>query len=517
VRAAVVGCGQIAGTHVSALNLLPGVEIAAFVDRDEQRARELAAGAPGASVFGDLDEMLRLARPDAVHVLTPPRTHAEIAIAAANAGCHVLVEKPMALGVAEAERMIAAADANGVTLSTSHNYLFKPSVEAARRLVEAGEIGDVIDVEVFYGVAGERSSYAGNATGSHWAWRLPGGVFTNFLPHVIYLELAFLGAIDTIHGVNLGTAPGEDGMPTELTSLVSGEGRSGRMTVSLRTRPYVKFVDVYGTRGILRADLVREVCTIHRDRRLPGMVAKVAFSAEHAAQILAGTFRSSANVALGRWQRMHDLHLLVRDFYESIEQGRPPRVTGRDGLDMAAVLEELWERYPALGETPRRTPPPLSSVARRAGEAGTLPKRALITGATGFLGSRLAEVLLQGGTEVVALTRDRTRVSFDLEQDARIVVGTLTDEQVLADALDGVDAVFHCAAVTTNAASWETHAEANVEGTAALLRAAAAAGVSRFVHVSSVIVYGLVPPDGRAAKESDAYGTPDVWDNYMRS
>ena len=71
-------------------------------------------------------------RIDVVHVLTPPAAHTAVAIQAAEAGCDVLVEKPMALDVAEADRIIDAARAAGVRVVPNHNYLFKPSIERAR-------------------------------------------------------------------------------------------------------------------------------------------------------------------------------------------------------------------------------------------------------------------------------------------------------------------------------------------------------------------------------------------------
>ena len=159
-----------------------------------------------------------------MHVLTSPASHAALAIKAAQAGAHVLVEKPVALSVEEADAMIDAARANGVRVMANHNWLFKPSVQRARELVESGEIGEVVHVEAYYGLTDESAQFAA-AGGAHWANRLPGGVFTNFLPHLVYVQDEFLGGIESVAGVTVGRDPHADDQPSELTALVQGRGQ----------------------------------------------------------------------------------------------------------------------------------------------------------------------------------------------------------------------------------------------------------------------------------------------------
>src|SRR3954463_9320188 len=144
MRAALIGCGRIAQMHVSAM-LGAGVEIVAVCDRDPQKAADMAAAAGGgARVFTETAELYAQAKPDAVHIITPPSTHAALALEAAQNGAHALVEKPMALDTAEADRMIAAAKEHGTRLVANHNYLAKPSVAKARELVASGAVGDVV-------------------------------------------------------------------------------------------------------------------------------------------------------------------------------------------------------------------------------------------------------------------------------------------------------------------------------------------------------------------------------------
>ena len=113
LRVAVIGCGAIAQRrHIPEYAENEHVELVAFSDPNLERAEEMAKRY-GGKAFKDHDELLKEIKPDAVSVCTPNVTHAPISIAAAKAGAHVLVEKPMATSDEEAEQMIQAAKEAG--------------------------------------------------------------------------------------------------------------------------------------------------------------------------------------------------------------------------------------------------------------------------------------------------------------------------------------------------------------------------------------------------------------------
>src|SRR5262245_11145127 len=132
MKVGIVGCGQIATVHIPYIRALPDTTIVAVTDHDPARASEMAARFGIAGVSRTVDELVARHRPDVVHILTPPQTHAPLALQAMHAGCHVLVEKPMAVNLEEAEAMEAAARLRGVKLCVDHNHLFDPAVVAAR-------------------------------------------------------------------------------------------------------------------------------------------------------------------------------------------------------------------------------------------------------------------------------------------------------------------------------------------------------------------------------------------------
>jgi predicted dehydrogenase len=154
VNIGIIGLGGIAGAHVAAYNTLANARVTARCDRDPARAAGTAGGitinigagetATGAArVYTDYRELLRDPEVEAVDICLPTDLHAEVAVAALQAGKHVLCEKPMALTVADCDRMIAAAEAAGRILMVAHCIRFWPEYAALKELVDGGEYGKV--------------------------------------------------------------------------------------------------------------------------------------------------------------------------------------------------------------------------------------------------------------------------------------------------------------------------------------------------------------------------------------
>jgi predicted dehydrogenase len=132
LRLAVIGVGHLGRHHARILSTLPGVRLTAVVDTNRSRAEEIAQSA-GARAFFDARDVVGSV--DAVTIAAPTERHLEIALPFLDAGVPVLVEKPMARGLDEADAMIAAAAQRGVALAVGHTERFNPAVETARPLV----------------------------------------------------------------------------------------------------------------------------------------------------------------------------------------------------------------------------------------------------------------------------------------------------------------------------------------------------------------------------------------------
>src|SRR3954451_477943 len=132
LRIAVIGVGHLGKHHARILSSLPGVELVAVVDTNKARAAEVAA----ASHTAPLTDARELAgKVDAVTIAVPTEIHRDIALPFLSAGVSVLVEKPMARSLAEADDLIAAAAPAAVPLAVGHTERFNPAVAVARPLV----------------------------------------------------------------------------------------------------------------------------------------------------------------------------------------------------------------------------------------------------------------------------------------------------------------------------------------------------------------------------------------------
>lgn len=145
LRIGICGAGRISAAHLPAFKQFGDrLHLAAVCDVRAEAAKALAASiSPDVAVFTNLDEMLASGAIDAVDICTPHDLHAEQAIAAATAGRHVFVEKPMSCSVADSERMVAAAEAAGTTLMVGQVLRFLPGNAAARELIVGGDLGEI--------------------------------------------------------------------------------------------------------------------------------------------------------------------------------------------------------------------------------------------------------------------------------------------------------------------------------------------------------------------------------------
>ncbi|MCY3820240.1 MAG: Gfo/Idh/MocA family oxidoreductase [Gammaproteobacteria bacterium] len=205
LKVGIVGAGGITRAHLPAYLERPDrVQLNAVCDLVEPLAQELAKKAGIDAVYLDIDEMLRDADIEAVDICTTHNSHAPLAIAAAEAGKHVIVEKPMAISVQECRDMIAAADKAGTTLMVAQHLRYAPEARAAKRLLDDGKLGTVeaVRTELFGG--GMRGRRRRRRQGERWmqdARRSGGGMMMSEQVHHIDLLRYYAGNVKRVNGV----------------------------------------------------------------------------------------------------------------------------------------------------------------------------------------------------------------------------------------------------------------------------------------------------------------------------
>ncbi len=255
VRIGVIGCGAVARRlHLPAFRAA-GAEIVAFSSRRTESAQAAADEWGSGKVFGDWREMLTLQDIDAVDICTPNFLHAEMAIAAAKAGKHVLVEKPIATTVDDADAMISAASDSETTLMTAHNVRFAAPFVAMRDEVASGSVGDLVGVRAAFGHSGPQD-WAPEATWFFDPLQSGGGALLDLGIHIADLLRAVLA--DEVTEVSAVLQPGANSVEKAAQVIMRfSSGAIGSMHVAWNALPAPDHqLTIFGSKGTLHFDSV---------------------------------------------------------------------------------------------------------------------------------------------------------------------------------------------------------------------------------------------------------------------
>jgi len=330
IRVAIVGCGRMGENHCRMVKELQGVAIVGAVDPNLDRANALAAAYAVEQATAGLAELLERTRVDAVHILTPPPTHAPLACEALQVGCHVLVEKPMALTVIEAKRMLDAATQHHRLLTVGHNHLFEPVVREAQTRVVEGRLGRLVGLDVFHGCL----------PGSPpWVADLPSGPWINDMSHPLYLSELFLGEPLAIRAVGYPSADGNK--VREVRAVAQHAQGVSTLTLSTDAAPFRHKITLLGTLRTLEVDLIHEILVETRPFSGHRWLRKGRAVLDVSAQLLYGAGRNACQVLTGRGRGWEGLRRLIQAFYAAIQAGDPSPVPATQGLRIVTLLEEI--------------------------------------------------------------------------------------------------------------------------------------------------------------------------------
>lgn len=472
VRVGFIGAGQMARHHLSAVEQL-GVRtvVVGVHDPATGRAKEFAAAA-GTQLYLSIDALLNEAKPDVVHVCTPPAAHFNAAHAALESGAHVYVEKPFALTTADARSLLSVATARGLRVCSGHQLLRDRAFETL--MAGAGRLGTIVQVDSHF--AFRPVGQAASRTTSALAEQI-----VDILPHPLYTLVAALERFGPPgRAVEIAWAQGG---PADLQAVLRAGDIVGRLSVSLRARPVASSLTVLGTGGSLTCDFVRSIVVGAAN---PGTEAleKILNPMVEGLQLVARTTRSLSR-RLRSGGNYPGLAELIGSFYRAVSAGASSPVTSEHLLNVTTLFEQL-----VAGVEAARRPPSSRPRARRAPTAPLV----VVTGARGFLGARVAK----------ALDRVRGLGRVANPDDPYVDEWSVVDLSTAlpADALAGASVVVHAAAETSG--GFDAHQRNTIDATRNLLRAMNTAGVSRLVLVSSLSV--LRPP--RTPWERQHEGTP---------
>ncbi len=311
----IIGCGRVSARHINTIEEGEGMRLAAIADTHIERAEQISAERPSRpAVYADYNDLLADENVDVAVICLPSQLHAEATIAAVDAGKHIYCEKVMAATLNEARAMIDAAETNGIKLNIGHNTRYFPPYAQAHRLIQDGQIGEVIAIDGAFPTSAMlpdtvRSTFWGIRAGARGH-----GMVMNFGCHYIdaarYLcgeEFSRVSACIT-NRYSRGQAPEDQYLITAVCqsgAIVTIAQYSQLTHIGSRNTGFM----VYGSEGTL----------------------EVFYQPDHLAITRAGDEDSTAIEfdadirTEGAWTRLH------REFRQAIEDDTTPPVPGIEG------------------------------------------------------------------------------------------------------------------------------------------------------------------------------------------
>ena len=271
MKAAIIGTGSIARVHARALRRVAGVEIGAVCDLSPGLARCFAEQFGGVRWFGDHSELLAQGKPDCVFVTTPILSHVPIAVDCLKAGAHVLVEKPIALGLDQWRTLRQAAEEAGRILVEDQNYRFNGPVVHLREAIWRGQLGDIVHMDLVYclPIHGKGSPFADRSLPNPLL-KMPGGAILDFLPHMAYLVHELVGRHDTVKTLWM-KRDSETILPhDEFRAMLKCERGTACIAFSSHAQPPACHLRVFGTRMTFRCNLFEGSFVQERSAAKPG-------------------------------------------------------------------------------------------------------------------------------------------------------------------------------------------------------------------------------------------------------
>jgi predicted dehydrogenase/nucleoside-diphosphate-sugar epimerase len=466
--------------------------VVAVCDTDLARAYSLAERYRGSQVFSSFQDMLESGTIDVLHVVTPPVLHYQHAVAAIEAGIHVLVEKPLALSAVEVKDLYARAAEKKVKLCPDFIQLFHPAVRKVSELIATGQFGPVIHVEIFMGVESALSELR-EWPGTHWSFQLPGGVLHNYITHPLYLASNWLGPAQCISVKSRSYGVLQRGLTDHVHIVMEGERANASLTVSFAMSQGPYFLKLYCVEGSLLVNFDTMSVLVHSTSRLPRPARRLLQNVAEAQQLIWGTLMTACGVLTRRVVPYEGLRTLVSRFYDSIESGTPPPIS-EDLVLNTAKAEEF-----VAGHT-GKVRLNLNGIASNSGTSLPSVSRVLVTGASGFVGKALVRKLVDSGYYVRAYVRPLSNTSALETMGAEIVHGDIRECASLRRAAEGMDFGIHLAAGVRGSRQFAY--SSCVEGTRNIADVARACGIKRVIYVSSMAIYDfLALRDGENIRE----------------
>ncbi|QYY42553.1 Gfo/Idh/MocA family protein [Aneurinibacillus thermoaerophilus] len=327
IRFAIVGCGHIAKKHIEAIRSINHAELVAFCDNNPARLEEFK-DTYKIKGYLSLEEMLENEpQIDAVNICVPSGLHANLAIKAASYGKHIIVEKPIALTIEDADSIIEACEKNNVKLTVVHPNRFRPAVIALK---------EAMDNNLFGKISHANATVRWNRNQAYYdqaAWRgtkdMDGGVLMNQAIHNLDLLLWLVGPVEEVQAYTATRLRNIEAEDVAVATLIFSNGALGVIEAASTIYPknYEESLSIFGETGSAviggtTANWIKHWVFEEVD--------------ETDAVALIEKINLDPYGISGHQQ-------IITDFVEAIQQNRSPKVTGEDGKNALKLVLAIYE------------------------------------------------------------------------------------------------------------------------------------------------------------------------------
>lgn len=336
VKFGVIGLGMAAAPHArSLLDLADRIETVAAFSPTPARRQEFARSY-GLPVTGDVETIFADASIDAVLLLTPPNTHLDLVRRAADAGKHILLEKPLETSLARSRQLVEVAETAGVKLGVVLQHRFRPVCEALRAMMTSGRLGELVSASARLYNWRPQSYY--DQPGRGTKARDGGGVLLTQGIHTLDLMISVAGL--PVEAVGYATTSPVHHIETEdiaMGAMRFANGALGGIAATTAAFPgFPDAVDVIGTKGTARLD---------------GSSLVARFTDGSEATLTDDSAGGGAGADPMAFSHAHH-RALIADFADAIAADAAPRITGREALKVHRLIDALL--LSAESRTPRQ-------------------------------------------------------------------------------------------------------------------------------------------------------------------
>jgi predicted dehydrogenase len=354
IRTAIIGCGKVADKHALQVSRISGVKIVALCDVEPLMAQQMAERFGVERQFSDVRQMIDEAKPDVVHITTPPQTHFQLGKLCLLSGCHAYIEKPFTITAAEAQELVAIAIRKDLKLTAGHNAQFTPVMARMRQSIKEGYLGGrpVHMESIFcYETRGD-SSYTKAFLGDsgHWLRSLPGSLLQNIISHGVGKIAEFLGGEGPLVMAHGFTSPvlrrlGQEDIIDELRVIIrDAEDTTAYFTFSTQIHPSLHQFRISGPRGTLIADDDNQTLIKLRPDQYKSYVPYFVGPTQIGSQYFRELAQNTKDFFAGEFHLPPDTGLkkLMEGFYAAISLGQELPLPYREILLTSRIMDDIF-------------------------------------------------------------------------------------------------------------------------------------------------------------------------------